>query len=136
MVDSLREWFDLACEHHCNRHNNLYTPQLTCLDRNMGIVSSVVHHEGENSAQILIDLAIADVQASCSPFTWMAATPKPDFTRANSIIFLTTTSYQSECGSCCYSSDTFTYCCWDSFWTIQKVCLSSHIFNKLLAMTF
>ena len=67
MVDSLREWFDSACEHHCNGHNNLYIPLLTCLDRNMGIVSSVVHREGENSAQILIDLAIADVQARNPP---------------------------------------------------------------------
>ena len=67
MIDSLREWFDSACRDYCNGHNNLYTPQLTCLDRNMGIVSSVVHHEGENSAQMLIDLAIADVQARNPP---------------------------------------------------------------------
>lgn len=67
MVDSLREWFDSACEDYCNGHNNLYTPQLTCLDSNMGIISSVVHNERENSAQMLIDLAIADVQARNPP---------------------------------------------------------------------
>ena len=67
MADSLREWFDSACEDHCNGHNNLYTPQLTCINTNMGIVSSIVHHEGENSAQMLIDLAIADVQARNPP---------------------------------------------------------------------
>lgn len=67
MVDSLREWFDSACKHHCNGHNNLYTPQLTCLDSKMGIISSVVHHENENSAQMLIDLAIVDVQARNPP---------------------------------------------------------------------
>ena len=67
MVDSLREWFDSACKDYCNGHNNLYTPQLTCLYSNMGIISSVVHHEDENSAQMLINLAIADVQARNPP---------------------------------------------------------------------
>jgi len=62
-MDSLREWFDSACQDHCNGHNNLYTPQLTCLDHNTGIIVSVVHHEGEISAQMLIDLAIADIKA-------------------------------------------------------------------------
>ena len=61
-MDSLREWFDLACDVHCNGHNNLYTPQLTCLDSHMGVINSVVHHEGENSAQMLINLAIVNVQ--------------------------------------------------------------------------
>ena len=63
MMDSLREWFDSACEDYCNGHNNLYTSQLTCLDDNVAIISSIVHNEGENSAQMLIDLAIADIQA-------------------------------------------------------------------------
>ena len=59
----MREWFNSACQDHCNGHNNLYTPQLTCLDHNTGIIVSVVHHEGEISAQMLIDLAIADIKA-------------------------------------------------------------------------
>ena len=67
LVDSLREWFDSACKDKCNGHNNLYTPQLTCLHSHVGIVNSTVHHEGENSAQSLIDLAIADVQARQPP---------------------------------------------------------------------
>ena len=67
LVDSLREWFDSACEDRCNGYNNLYTPQLICLTKNTGIINSTVHHEGENSAQSLIDLAIADVQARQPP---------------------------------------------------------------------
>lgn len=67
LIDSLREWFDSACQDHCNGHNNLYTPQLTCLDSNTGIIVSVVHHEGEISAQMLIDLAIADIKARKPP---------------------------------------------------------------------
>ena len=63
MMGSLREWFDLACENYCNGHNNLYTPQLTCVDDNTAIISSIVHNEGENSAQMLINLAIEDIQA-------------------------------------------------------------------------
>ena len=45
----------------------MYTPQLICLTNNTGIVNSTVHREGENSAQSLIDLAIADVQARQPP---------------------------------------------------------------------
>ena len=67
LVDCLREWFDSACEDYCNGYKNLYIPQLTCLTNNTGIVNSVVHHEGETSAQTLIDLAIADVQARHPP---------------------------------------------------------------------
>ena len=62
LVNALREWFNSACENHCNGHNNLYTPQLTCIDNHVGLIDSVVHHEDENSAQMLINLAKADVQ--------------------------------------------------------------------------
>ena len=40
---------------------------MTCLTSHVGIVNSTVHHEGENSAQHLIDLAVADVQARHPP---------------------------------------------------------------------
>lgn len=72
LVDSLREWFDSACQDHCNGHNNLYTPQLTCLDSHTGIIESIVHHEGETSAQMLIDLAIADLQARKPPIVHLS----------------------------------------------------------------
>ena len=72
LVDSLREWFDSACEDYCNGHNNLYTPQLTCLDHHVGVIDSVVHHEGETSAQMLISLAIADVQNRKPPFVQLS----------------------------------------------------------------
>ena len=72
MMDSLREWFDSACEDYCNGHNNLYTPQLTCLDDNMAIISSIVHNEGENSAQMLIDLAVTDIQARNPPAIYLS----------------------------------------------------------------
>ena len=72
LVDSLREWFDSACKDHCNGHNNLYTPLLICLTNNTGIINSTVHHEGENSAQSLIDLAIADVQARQPPVVYLS----------------------------------------------------------------
>ena len=63
----MRGWFDSACQDNCNGHNNLYTPQLICLNSHVGIVNSTVHHEDENSAQALIDLAVADVQARQPP---------------------------------------------------------------------
>ena len=72
MMRSLREWFDSACENHCNGHNNLYDPQLTCLDDNMAIISSIVHNEGENSAQMLINLARADIQARNPPVVYLS----------------------------------------------------------------
>ena len=72
MMDSLREWFDSACEDYCNGHNNLYTPQLTCLDDNMATISSIVHNEGENSAQMLINLAIVDMQARNPPAIYLS----------------------------------------------------------------
>ena len=72
LVDSLREWFDLACGVHCNGHNNLYTPHLTCLDSHVGVINSVVHHEGENSAQKLINLAMANVQNRKPPIVHLS----------------------------------------------------------------
>lgn len=67
LINSVREWFDSTCQDLCNGHNNLYTPQLTCLDRDTGTVSSKVHHEGDTPAQVLIDLATADVQKRQPP---------------------------------------------------------------------
>ena len=61
LVFSLREWFDSVCKDHCNGYNNLYAPQLTCGNNNTGIIDSVVYYEGEMSAQMLIDMAIAEM---------------------------------------------------------------------------
>ena len=72
MMRSLREWFDLACENYCNGYNNLYTPQLTCVDDNTAIISSIVHNEGENSAQMLINLARANIQARNPPVVFLS----------------------------------------------------------------
>lgn len=72
LVDSLREWFDSACQSHCNGHNNLYTPKLTCLDSDTGIFESIIRHEGENSAQRLIDLAIANIQTRMPPVVYLS----------------------------------------------------------------
>lgn len=72
LVDSLREWFDLACEDHCNGYNNLYSPQLTCVNNNTGIIDSVVYYEGEISAQMLIDMAIADIHTRQSPVVYLS----------------------------------------------------------------
>ena len=72
LVDSLWEWFDSACEDCCNGYNNLYAPQLTCGNNNTGIIDSVVYYEGEMSAQMLIDLAIADIHTRQSPVVYLS----------------------------------------------------------------
>ena len=71
-MGSLREWFDSACENYCNGHNNLYDPQLTCVDDNTAIISSIVHNEGENSAQMLIGLARANIQTRNPPVVYLS----------------------------------------------------------------
>ena len=50
----------------------MFTPQLTCLDDHVGVIDSVVHHEGECSAQMLINRAIADVQNRKPPIVHLS----------------------------------------------------------------
>ena len=63
--DALREWFNDVC--NCNGNNNLYTPQLTCLDTTTGLVTSIVHHDGDMTAQMLINEAVADIYSNDPP---------------------------------------------------------------------
>ena len=65
MADDLREWFSDAC--NCNGHNNLYSPQLTCLDTITGSVTSTIHHDGDMTAQMLINVAVADIHSRDPP---------------------------------------------------------------------
>ena len=55
----MREWFNSVC--YCNGYNNLYAPQLTCLNSTTGYITSIVRHEGDKSAQQLIELAEANI---------------------------------------------------------------------------
>ena len=63
--DALREWFNDVC--NCNGNNNLYTPQLTCLDTTTGLVTSIVHHDGDMTAQMLINEVVADIYSNDPP---------------------------------------------------------------------
>ena len=67
LVNAMREWFDSVHKDQCNGQNNLYIPQLTCLNNHTGIISSEIRYEGECTPQMLIDLAIADVQERQPP---------------------------------------------------------------------
>ena len=64
-MDNLREWFSDAC--NCNGNNNLYSPQLTCLDTITGSVTSTIHHDGDMTAQMLINAAVADIHSRDPP---------------------------------------------------------------------
>jgi len=61
----LREWFNETC--NCDGYNNLYSPQLTCLDTTTGSVSSIVYHDGDMTAQMLINAAAADIYSNDPP---------------------------------------------------------------------
>jgi len=68
----LREWFNSIC--HCNGYNNLYNPQLTCLNSTTGSITSIVRHEGDKSAQQLIELVEAKISnniANLSHHGWI-----------------------------------------------------------------
>ena len=54
----MREWFDSVCD-DCDGLNNLYDPQVTCVDDRVGKVTSTVHSDdsSDKTAQMLIDLA-------------------------------------------------------------------------------
>ena len=56
----------------CNGQNNMYIPQLTCLNNHTGIISSEIHYEGECTPKMLIDLAIADVQERQPPAVYLS----------------------------------------------------------------
>jgi len=59
LLASLREWFNSVC--YCNGYNNLYSPHLTCLNSTTGYITSIVRHEGDKSAQQLIELVEANI---------------------------------------------------------------------------
>ena len=53
----LHEWFNSVCD--CDGLNNLYSPQVTCVDDTVGKITSIVHSDDNNdkTAEMLIDLA-------------------------------------------------------------------------------
>ena len=57
----LREWFDSVCD--CDGLNNLYRPQVTCVDDTVGKIITTVHSDESNdkTAEMLIDLAKNDI---------------------------------------------------------------------------
>lgn len=66
LEDTLREWLSDVCS--CNGNNNLYYPQLKCLDNNTGSVISTVRHDGDMTAKMLIDLVVAAIHNNDPPF--------------------------------------------------------------------
>ena len=59
----LREWFNSVCD--CDGLNNLYSPQVICVDDTVGKVTSTVHSDNssDKTAQMLIDLAKNAIQS-------------------------------------------------------------------------
>ena len=57
----LREWFDSVCD--CDGLNNLYRPQVTCVDDTVAKIIATVHSDDNNdkTAEMLIDLAKNDI---------------------------------------------------------------------------
>ena len=62
LFQALREWFNSVCD--CDGLNNLYGPQVTCVDDTVGKITSTVHSDDSNdkTAEMLIDLAKNDIQ--------------------------------------------------------------------------
>jgi len=69
LLSSLQQWFNSICT--CDGYNNLYNPNLTCLDKQTGIITVTVHPNGLLSAQELIDLARADIQMRNPPLIYL-----------------------------------------------------------------
>ena len=65
MFTELREWFSTVCD--CDGLNNLHEPQLECMNETTGSLTSRVHHEGNNAAKTLIDLATVNMQKQDPP---------------------------------------------------------------------
>ena len=65
MFTELREWFSSVCE--CDGLNNLHEPQLDCMNSVTGNITSEVHHDSNNAAQTLIDLAKDSMQNGNPP---------------------------------------------------------------------
>ena len=65
MFTELREWFSTACD--CDGLNNLHELQLECMNETTGSLTSRVHHEGNNAAKTLIDLATVNMQKQDPP---------------------------------------------------------------------
>ena len=61
LFQALREWFNYVCD--CDGLNNLYGPQVTCVDDTVGKITSTVHSDESNdkTAEMLIDLAKNDI---------------------------------------------------------------------------
>ena len=59
----LREWFNSVCD--CDGLNNLYSPQVTCIDGRVGNITSTVHSDdnSDKTAQMLIDLAKSNIES-------------------------------------------------------------------------
>ena len=67
LITSLRKWFNSVCSCTCDGYNNLFSPELTCIDEQTGIVTSKVHHDDLSSAEELINLARTDIQSRNPP---------------------------------------------------------------------
>ena len=46
LLQVLREWFNSVCD--CDGLNNLYKPQVTCVDDTVGKINSTVHSDDSN----------------------------------------------------------------------------------------
>lgn len=60
MFNELRQWFGVVCG--CNGHNNLYDPELTCVDGTTASVTTSVHPDGNRTAKMLINLVRSEIQ--------------------------------------------------------------------------
>ena len=62
-------WFHSSC--HCDGLNNLYSPQLICLDNHTGNITSTVHHNGMLTAKEIINLIRTGMQMRNPPVFYL-----------------------------------------------------------------
>ena len=65
MFKDLRRWFNSVC--NCDGFNNLHSLNLMCINYTTGLITTVVHFDGDQPAQMLIDQMVADIEGSNPP---------------------------------------------------------------------
>ena len=65
MYEDLRRWFNSVC--NCDGFNNLHNLNLMCINYTTGVITTMVYFDGDQSAQMLIDLMVADIEGSDPP---------------------------------------------------------------------
>lgn len=70
LLSSLQLWFNSACS--CDGYKSLSHPNMTCIDKQTGIVTTTIHPNGLSSAQELIDLVTVDIASRDPPVIYLS----------------------------------------------------------------